>query len=74
MDIVERLRHAATTACNDDLSDPNSEKRARHVERYEAMQEGTAEIDRLRSMLLWIDTTDPETVAAAETKFGKIKQ
>ena len=29
-----------------------------------------AEIERLRDAMLWIDTYDPETIAAAETKFG----
>jgi hypothetical protein len=36
--------------------------------------EAADEIERLRSILMWIDTAEPETVAAAETKFGKIER
>lgn len=43
--IVERLRHAATTACNDDMSEPMSEKRTRHIRRVQAMRDGADEIE-----------------------------
>lgn len=48
-DIVERLRHAFTTASNDDLSKPGTEARERHCARLDAMQEAAAEIARLRA-------------------------
>jgi hypothetical protein len=51
MDIVERLRHAATTASNDDLSSQGTEKRHRHVERIDAMLAGADEIEKLRTAL-----------------------
>lgn len=36
--LIDDLRHAITTACNDDLSEPSSDKRKRHLERIYAMQ------------------------------------
>jgi hypothetical protein len=38
-DLVERLHLAITTASNDDLSKPMSDKRTRHVERIAVMRE-----------------------------------
>ena len=38
-DVIQRLRHAISTASNDDLSAPMSEKRRRHVERVSAMRD-----------------------------------
>jgi hypothetical protein len=35
--LAKRLHHAAVTMQNDDLSEPQSEKRRRHIERYEAL-------------------------------------
>lgn len=51
MDIVERLRMAATTATNDDVTHPSSEKRKRHVARVDALLAGADEIERLRAAL-----------------------
>jgi hypothetical protein len=51
MDIVERLRHAAATASNDDLSSQGTEKRSRHVERIDAMLAGADEIEKLRTAI-----------------------
>jgi hypothetical protein len=51
MDIVERLRHAATTASNDDLSSQGTQKRSRHVERIDAMLAGADEIEKLRTAI-----------------------
>jgi hypothetical protein len=49
--IPERLRHAATTASNDDYSKPGTEARRRHVERVDAMLAGADEIERLETEL-----------------------
>jgi hypothetical protein len=38
-DIVTRLRRSITTASNDDESKPGTEKRRRHIERMEAMND-----------------------------------
>lgn len=38
-EIVAKLLWAATTASNDDLSEPGSEKRKRHVERLDILRE-----------------------------------
>lgn len=57
-DLVERLRHAATTAANDDLTRPMTQERRRHTDRVVAMSEAAdaletqaAEISRLRDAL-----------------------
>lgn len=44
--VAARLRHAITTASNDDYSEVGSDKRARHVERIVAMSEAA---DRLEA-------------------------
>lgn len=36
-ELVTRLRHAATTAQNDDMSEPGTLKRTRHIDRVDAM-------------------------------------
>jgi hypothetical protein len=51
MDILDRLKRARTTACNDDRSEGGSIDWARHLERYDAMIDASAEIERLRSAL-----------------------
>ena len=38
-EVIERLRRAVQTACNDDVSEAGTEKRARHIERVDAMEE-----------------------------------
>lgn len=48
-DIVERLRHAITTAINDDISGRASRERVRLNARVEAMEDAAAEIERLRA-------------------------
>jgi hypothetical protein len=35
--LAKRLHHAAVTMQNDDISEPQSEKRRRHIERYETL-------------------------------------
>ena len=62
MDIVERLRHAATTASNDDLSSLGTEKRRRHAERFDAMLAGADEIEKLRTALRRIGSLDAKNV------------
>lgn len=42
--LVERLNHAATTAANDDLSEPMSDQRRRHAERFAAMVDAATAI------------------------------
>jgi hypothetical protein len=61
MDIVERLRHAATTASNDDLSSEGTEDRRRHVERIDAMLAGADEIEKLRQTGLATASTSRTT-------------
>jgi hypothetical protein len=48
MDIIERLNHCIVTASNDDLSEPMTEKRQRHIERIEIMADAILEIEALR--------------------------
>jgi hypothetical protein len=48
-DVIDRLRQAITTASNDDLSEPDTAKRQRHVERLAAMSEASDEIERLKA-------------------------
>lgn len=43
--LSERLRHAATTASNDDLSKPGTDKRQRHADRVAVMLEAADELD-----------------------------
>lgn len=50
-DVIDNLRRAMTTASNDDLSEPGSDKRHRHVQRLAAMSEAIGEIERLRAKL-----------------------
>lgn len=50
-DVIEKLSYAITTASNDDTSEPRSEKRKRHVQRIDAMNEAIDEISRLRTAL-----------------------
>jgi hypothetical protein len=38
-DVLERLQKAIVTASNDDISEPMTEKRKRHVERLDAMRD-----------------------------------
>jgi len=45
--MIERLRHAATTASNDDESAIGTEKRRRHVERVDVMLEAAALLQSL---------------------------
>lgn len=47
-DIIDCVKHAITTANNDDISEPMTEKRMRHVARVEYMEQAIAEIERLR--------------------------
>lgn len=42
--ILVRLRYAILTATNDDLSEPGTEKRTRHIARIEAMHDAMEEI------------------------------
>ena len=63
MTICERLRHAITTASNDDYREAGADKRKRHVDRIDAMSDAIVEIERLRAALkplaeiaLWRDT------------------
>jgi hypothetical protein len=54
-DLVKRLRHAITTATNDDLSAPGTDKRQRYVERIGAMYEAIdalARADQVRDAAL----------------------
>lgn len=51
MTLCDRLRHAITTASNDDYSEAGSDKRKRHTDRLDAMAEAIAEIERLRSVI-----------------------
>ncbi len=51
MDVLGRLSHARTTSLNDDLSEPGSEKRRRHIDRFEAMTLAGDEIERLLSII-----------------------
>lgn len=46
--LADKLVHAATTASNDDISEPMSDKRKRHVERVDAMLEAA---DSLRGRI-----------------------
>lgn len=84
-DIVEWLVKTAdgqlvTSQWYDNVDEPDSASLELSKEaelEAERLREAAAEITRLRSQLeravdalLWIDTYDPETVAAAETKFG----
>lgn len=48
---VKALRFAHTTACNDDVSQPMTEKRSRHVARGEAMLRGARCIEAQESEL-----------------------
>lgn len=41
-DLGHRLRHAITTAMNDDESEVGTEKRKRHLDRVEAMSDASA--------------------------------
>jgi hypothetical protein len=47
-DVIDRLCRAITTASNDDMSEPDTAKRQRHVERLAAMSEAADEIERMR--------------------------
>lgn len=49
-DIVFRLIHSITTASNDDVSEPMTEKRRRHVERVDTLREAADEIERLQKI------------------------
>jgi hypothetical protein len=45
VDLARRLRHAITTAMNDDMSEPGTEKRKRAMDRFEAMSAAAAFLD-----------------------------
>jgi hypothetical protein len=45
-DLVKRLRHAGTTATNDDMSEPMSEKRLRHTARIAVIDEAADALEQ----------------------------
>jgi hypothetical protein len=49
--LAERLRHASTTASNDDLSKPGTEKRQRHADRVPVMLEAADALDAKDALL-----------------------
>jgi len=49
--LAERLRHASTTASNDDLSKPGTEKRQRHADRVAVMLEAADDLDAKDALL-----------------------
>ena len=49
VEIIERLQRALVTAQNDDLSEPRSEKRSRHIERTDSINYAIEFICRLQS-------------------------
>lgn len=49
-DINAQLARAITTASNDDMTKPGSDKRERHVQRLTAMTDAADEIARLRAL------------------------
>lgn len=50
-DIVNRLRHSAATACNDDYTKARTEERRRHADQVSAMLDAADEIEHLRKEL-----------------------
>nr|RAV93325.1 hypothetical protein DBT53_10445 [Aerococcus mictus] len=53
-DLVEKLRHAAMTASNDDVSEPRSEKRMRHTDRVDAMLTAADRIESDAAEIAWL--------------------
>lgn len=45
--LAGRLHYAATTMQNDDLSEPQTEKRQRHIARYEALIDAVEFLEKL---------------------------
>jgi len=50
-EVLKRLRHAVTTASNDDVSEAGTTARKRHVERLDAMLVAAEHIEKLEEAL-----------------------